>query len=149
MIENPERNLSPEHEFDEAVVEVNLRRISSEMLDFLKTESMGGNAGEIEIEGKKQPLLGVNGYAERQTGVIIGFSNSPLERFRPELKDFIRNYTHLNWRVTLDINKIIGAIYEGGELSPKAKASLEESIRRWNEEREKLLKNPESGKNKK
>lgn len=72
-----ERDISPEDlELRRTeIIEKNLAKMvpGEEMYRVHVGESMGGNAGRVEIEGEYYSCSGINGVFDSQTGEIIGF----------------------------------------------------------------------------
>ncbi len=60
---------------DREIVTHNIEMLNKDMLDLLGGESIGGNAGDVEIDGKFYSCAGANGYADKKTGKIIVFGN--------------------------------------------------------------------------
>lgn len=125
----------PEHseesrKFDEAqVIQHNIKMMNTEMKQVLMTESIGGNAGEIEIEGKICPCAGANGYMN-ETGKILAFGNV---QYLDE--SITRNNLHFIIKVAYSpvftILKIVSVdIYgKGSELASRI---LNQSVDEWN-----------------
>jgi len=59
----------------EGTIEENLEKMRSEMGELLLEESMGGNAGSVEIRGKKFPCAVANGACDTRTVKILAFGN--------------------------------------------------------------------------
>jgi len=59
----------------EAVVRDNVRLMDTAMVGLLMTESIGGNAGSVVIDGKRYPAAGANAMVNRFSGKITGFGN--------------------------------------------------------------------------
>lgn len=53
----------------------NLRMLNNDLMNFLSTESMGGNAGKVNIDGKDYPCSGARGYIDGKTSKIVCFGN--------------------------------------------------------------------------
>lgn len=64
-----------ELKFDQKIVKHNLKMLFDDMEKLLLEESIGGNAGSIEIDGKKYPCAVANGYVSQTTGEIVVFGN--------------------------------------------------------------------------
>ena len=59
----------------ERLIAQNLLIMENEMVEVLLQESIGGNAGRLEIDGQKYPLACANGFVETATGLIMEFGN--------------------------------------------------------------------------
>ncbi len=57
------------------IVGENVGRMRTEMIEEIRDESVGGNAGSIVIDGKEYPCAGANFTADRHTGRIGAFGN--------------------------------------------------------------------------
>lgn len=62
-------------EADEWVIQHNINMLREDMMELLMGESIGGNAGTVEIDGKEYTCAGANGFANRKTGEILIFEN--------------------------------------------------------------------------
>lgn len=60
---------------DEQVIQNNINKLKVDMIRLLMTESLGGNAGTVQIDGKEYTCAGANGFANRETGEILIFEN--------------------------------------------------------------------------
>lgn len=65
---------SPE-QADEHIVAENFAKMNTEMRKVLRSESIGGNAGSIQIEGKAYGCAGANAYVNPVSGRIEVFGN--------------------------------------------------------------------------
>jgi len=124
------------------VIEHNLTMMDEDMQKLLNTESIGGNAGVVEIDGKKHSAAGANGYEKPENGEIMMFGNFQ------DIKD--RSITEDNAKFTLRVAmdrperiktknfrgffKIVDVYLEKNmnPLSPEGEENLRESIKRWN-----------------
>ncbi|KKR10174.1 MAG: hypothetical protein UT37_C0004G0003 [Parcubacteria group bacterium GW2011_GWA2_39_18] len=68
-------NDAPNPEIEQKVVSRNMELMETEMSKLASEESMGGNAGRETIGGKKYSCVGLNGYADQRTGMILVFGN--------------------------------------------------------------------------
>lgn len=118
---------------DTKILEHNLKMLNKEMLAFINQESFGGNAGSVEIDGKRYPCAGANGYADPRTGEIKIFGN-----IQNIPKDIARENVAFSLRVAMDFKngefmKIIG-FFGAENFSPQGKNVIESAINQWNEE---------------
>ncbi|MEW6407515.1 MAG: hypothetical protein AB1465_02385 [Patescibacteria group bacterium] len=95
---HPEQYLSPEGRRSQ-LIEQNLVKMKpgGEMNNLLAFESMGGNAGGVEMEGRYYPCIGMNGYFDRHTGEIKVFGN--IQEVPEEIRDG-SNYEGFIFRIT-------------------------------------------------
>ncbi len=131
--------VSHREQLDEQTIHHNLLEMATPMSYLLNNESLGGNAGEVEIEGKPYSCAAANGYADVVTGKIVAFGNFQ------DVPEIIRSRNQaFVFRVALDLEvvegkpsgrgffKIVG-FYEKEFFSQNARGILEESIKLWNE----------------
>lgn len=59
----------------EEIIARNFQKMNSEMIGLLRRESMGGNAGDVEIDGKRYPCAAANAWVDRESGEIKMFGN--------------------------------------------------------------------------
>jgi hypothetical protein len=123
---------------DDPVVLANLEMLNSDGFgEMVSSESIGGNAGAAEINGVKVPCVGINGYADRQSGSITTFGNP--QEVDPAIvtrdSNFILRVALPELRAMLaglpTAMKIIGVI-GGAGMDETAKAKLEAAIHAWN-----------------
>lgn len=147
MEQTPKQNEMSGAELErEVVIEHNLTMMSEDMQRLLGTESIGGNGGNIEIEGKMHSASGANGYARPGNGEIVLFEN--IQYIKD--KSIVEDNAKFILRVAMDrpermktdnfrgFFKIVGLRLEKSknQLSPEGEANLRESIKRWNEARQ-------------
>ena len=117
---------------DESILEHNLDEMRSSMMRLLTVESIGGNAGIIDIGGKKYPCAAARGFADGQSGEIIAFGNYQ------NIPRKIRNtYAEFIFRIAVDLQRRnpffrIVEYSAGASFTSKAKKMLQESVERWN-----------------
>lgn len=128
---------------DQAIIDHNLQMLNKDMVNFLSTESIGGNAGSIEINGKKYNCGAANGYADPETGKIIVFDNIQNIRDRKIVEDNI-DFTLLvamDWQIgefVKIVNFFIGR-YNKRTLSDRGRLAIEAAINKWNIEHNHLI----------
>ena len=116
----------------------NFLAMNSPMMKLLKTESVGGNAGRVKLDGKYYSCAAANGYADPQSGRIVAFGN---------VQDVSPNIQKKNAKFTLRVAcgargffRIVQLVTEdrggGRTLSPGAREVLDQSVRTWNKARE-------------
>lgn len=66
----------------EAVIRDNVQLMDTKMIQLLMTESFGGNAGEVVVDGKKYPAAGANAVVDRLSGKIVAFGNMVMVSHR-------------------------------------------------------------------
>ena len=117
---------------DERIISHNLGEMRSSMMRLLTVESIGGNAGFVEIGGRKLPCAAARGYADGETGEIMAFGNYQ------DLSKKIRNaYAEFIFRIAVDLRRRnpfyrIVETSAGAPFTSKAKRMLQESVERWN-----------------
>ena len=128
----PRRRVAPR----ESVAGHNLSEMNSSMMQLLKTESVGGNAGRVKFGARYYSCAAANGYADPQSGRIVAFGN---------LQDISANIQEPNAKFTLRVAcgargffRIVELVTEdrGRTLSPAARKALEASVRTWNTARQ-------------
>jgi len=117
---------------EERIISHNLDEMRSSMMRLLTVESIGGNAGFVEIEGRKLPCAAARGFADGQTGKIIDFGN-----FQNIPKKIRTTYPEFIFRVAVDLGRrnpfyrIVESSFDASFTS-KARKLLQESVERWN-----------------
>ena len=117
---------------DERIISHNLDEMRSDMMRLLTVESIGGNAGFVEIGGRKLPCAAARGFADGETGEIITFGN--YQNIPKKIRD---TYAEFIFRIAVDLRrrnpfyKIVESSL-GAPLTSKAKKLLQESVERWN-----------------
>jgi len=76
---------------DERIVFHNLKKLNTEMMDLLMSESIGGNAQTEIIDGAEFGCAAANGYADKETGEILFFSNA--SEIPENLRDRAQRFT--------------------------------------------------------
>jgi len=149
---NPENNIqgseNPEdwHEregvfelkFDPEIVAHNLTMLNNDMVELIVGESIGGNAGTVEINGIEYACAGANGIAESETGKITAFGN--IQNIdKAELK----NNARFIMKIALGSSKKkLGTIADFQEdiftevrLSDRGKENIRKAIEEFNEDK--------------
>ena len=105
------------------IVEKNLQSMKDYMIEAGGGESVGCNAGSIEIDGQKHPCLCVNAHVNCETGEIIEFTNIGTTALSIGMMGF---------RMTMD-NTIVD-LHPSIHVSFSAEAMnvLEECMQEWN-----------------
>lgn len=70
------RPYTQESGVDQVIVSHNLEMMEEPMNDLAQDESVGGNAGSVNIDGESFNCVALNGYADKETGKILAFGNS-------------------------------------------------------------------------
>ncbi len=123
----------------EEIIERNLLMMGDPLDQLRSSESLGGNAGSVVIDGKKYSCCGLNGYADKDSGEIIAFGNS-----QDVPREIIDRHRPFTFREAYNLSGIIRGDHQGKRLkiisvfgvdsfSEKAKSVLGESVRRYNE----------------
>lgn len=134
-----ERLFRPEA-LEAAEVSDNVAFMNDQMIKQNRSESIGGNAGAVELDGVLYPTMGANGYVDPATGRLTAFG-SPQSLTREQ-----RTGTPICFRIAADIRvkgkgffRITG--YDTGRvfgdtppLTKRATRIIEESVRLWNEQ---------------
>ena len=117
---------------EEGILSHNLLQMRSSMTRVLMDESVGGNAGTIEMGGKLFSCAAARGFADAHSGKIMAFGNyqDVPENIRSVYPDFV-------FRIAVGFGQgnpslRIIECYSDGSLSPQAKAMLEKTMERWN-----------------
>lgn len=107
------------------IIAYNLKMFKTDMNDLLMKESFGGNAGSIEVNGKKYSCAAANGYANSKTGEIVAFGNS---------QDIDPKISKNNVQITLRISSFDGKIVDfyGKEKIMKGSENIEKAIEEYN-----------------
>lgn len=141
----PERSGNEENIADR-IVSSNLEKMKGEMEDLLRGESIGGNAGRYEIDGKKFPCGAANAQFNRLTGEIVVFGNIQDNEVQSAIeRDKSKELWNVAFRVAIDIRrgprKIIQIIYDNlkpytGKDDPviadEAKIIIERTVEEYN-----------------
>ncbi len=125
---NEEQNPSEENKesYDRGVVEHNLKMLKEDMWELLKEESMGGNAGSIEVNGKRYPCAAANGYANSKTGEIIIFGN-----IQDIDQKIVKSNSHITLRIEMFESKIID-FFGKEKISEEGRVNIEKAIEEYN-----------------
>lgn len=122
-------------ELEIQVPQENLRIMNSLMQDTLYRESVGGNAGSVQIEGVAYSCAAANFYINKETGKIVIFGNfqSIPERIRDD-----EQYLPMVFKIAVDPKTLgffkIVATSGYKDLSTEATENLRESIRLYNQQ---------------
>lgn len=122
---------------NEAIKKHNIDEMNSSMLKLLSSESIGGNAGTVKIEGNQYFAAGANGYIDGQTGKIMVFGN--IQNLD---KEIVSKNVSFTIKVAMGIRggkafyKITDIAIDSG-VSDQAKKNLKSSISEWNKQYEK------------
>lgn len=129
-----------EHE----IIDLNLNMMNSDMLDLLFNESIGGNAGNYEIDGKKYFCGGANARFNRITGEIVVFGNIQDSKVQEAIRADVNNeLLGMTLRVAIgpgprkivdvmikDFDEITGE--DNPSIEAKAKEILDKSVEAFN-----------------
>ncbi len=133
-IEDLKLETSPE-EIDMILQRRNYNLMNKEMIRLLSNESMGGNAGSIQIEGKNYSCSGANLYVDSETGEIVVFGNS--QDLDPKLME---GKNLVTFKVAFDLKTSfhngffrIVKTYGLENLSPQARVMIESCVEQYNE----------------
>jgi hypothetical protein len=115
----------------------NLSQMNGPMARLLRNESLGGNAGRVNLAGRSYSCAAARGYADPRTGRIIAFGN--VQDVPPETRgataEFTLKVAFGGLRFFRIVEFLVDGRDEGTPLSLDARDVLEESIRRWNDSR--------------
>lgn len=126
---------NPKWEAEDAVERIiahNLDEMRTSMMRLLTVESIGGNAGFVEIGGRKIPCAAARGFADGETGKIIDFGN-----FQNIPRKIRNTYPEFIFRIAVDLRRrnpfyrIVESSFDASFTS-KARKLLQESVERWN-----------------
>lgn len=130
MKENIELNKQENLQENEVIVRKNIAKINTQMIDLLMNESLGGNAGRVEIDGHRFNCGGANGFLDPETGEISIFGNvqNVPEEQRQDKVGFV-------FRVAVDKKfspfRILDVFYNQ-TISDEAKNVIGDCIKKWN-----------------
>ena len=117
---------------EEGILSHNLAQMRSSMMRLLMEESVGGNAGTIEMNGKPFSCAAARGFADAHSGKIVAFGNYQ------DVPENIRSvYPEFVFRIVVGVGQgspllRIIECSSGDSFSSKAKAMLEKSVELWN-----------------
>jgi len=131
--ESPEKAHQKEQkerdEYDAAIVEHNINKMGSDMNKVLSSESIGSNAGMVEIDGVKYSCVAVNGYADPDIGKIIVFGNPQNMN-----EHVLRHNAHFSFKIALSPKgKIVDFTYRAKAFSNQAATNLLSAVDEYNE----------------
>ena len=118
----------------EGVDEHNLDMLNKDMQELLMGESLGGNAGFVEIEGKKYSCAAANGYVNPETGKIVAFGN--IQDVPPEI---VRRNIPFTLKVAFGMKqggyfKIMEVISSSEKFSANCRPAIQSAVDKWNAE---------------
>jgi hypothetical protein len=122
----------PAEDAGEKLIAHNLDEMGSPMMRLLTVESIGGNAGFAEINGRKIPCAAARGFADGQTGEIIDFGN-----FQNIPRKIRNTYPEFIFRIAVDLRRrnpfyrIVESSFDAS-FTANARKLLQESVERWN-----------------
>ncbi len=113
------------------IVQHNLKMLEKDILELLRRESMGGNAGAVEIDGKKYSCAAANGYANQETGKIAAFGN--IQDIDEEV---LKNNLKFTLRVAFGQNRFFKIVnfHRNERLGQEALINIEKAIEEYNRE---------------
>ena len=117
---------------EEAILSHNLLQMRSSMMRVLMDESMGGNAGTVQIGGKPFSCAAARGFADASSGKIMAFGNYQ------DVPESIRSvYPQFVFRIAVGFEpgNLLLRVLEcssGDSFSSQAKVMLERTMERWN-----------------
>ena len=131
-----EKSLEVAHE-GERICEHNLEMLRGAMAEMIKSESVGGNASQMIIEGKVFPCVAANAYADPITGEMIRFANVG----HSEPAD-AAHLAHFSIRMAVDAHRswqLFNAVLFSESpnyplLSENARKAIQSAIDKWNVE---------------
>ncbi len=120
---------------DEDVVASNLALMRTKMIKHLNTESIGGNAGSVEIDGKCYSCAAANMYVDCATGRILVFGN--IQNIDSRIKEDGANADcglHVAYSFDWGFFRIL-SVYEWhpGVLSDLARSNIQKAIELYNQ----------------
>ena len=127
---NPEKrpeNINERLEENTKIVESNFNMLKKDMIKLLGEESIGGNAGNIKIDGKECPCGATNGFADPATGRIVAFGN-----FQDLDKEIVKQNAEFTLIIAFRFPLLI-VDFIGKEKFPlEGKENIEKAIERFN-----------------
>ena len=117
-------------ELDEEITSHNLETMEKDMKSLSFDESIGGNAQSEFIEGKKYTCVGLNGYAHRQTGMILAFGNS---QHVPQ--DIAKSGMQFTMKEAIDVDRNASKIvnfYGVDKFTERGRKNIQASIDAYN-----------------
>lgn len=125
----------PSATLDTPVLASNLSQMNTAMLGVLRNESLGGNAGRVNLGGRCYSCAAANGYADPTSGRILAFGN--VQDVRSDVKagnaEFTLKVAFGGMRFFRIVQLFAKNEPDSTPLSPNAREVLEESVRRWNQ----------------
>ncbi len=116
------------------VVSHNLKMMETDMQKLSDNESVGGNAGTITIQGKMCSCMGLNGYADRNTGEILAFGNFqdiPSEIRKKGIEFTFRKAIYTDMKTFTGGQKIID-FFGAERFSDKGRENINIAINSYN-----------------
>lgn len=119
-------------DIDESILSHNLVEMRSSMMHLLTDESIGGNAGKMDIGGRTFSCAAARGFADAESGKIIAFGNYQ------DIPENIRGaYPEFIFRMAVDFERRnpffrIVECSAGTSFTSQGKKMLQESMERWN-----------------
>ena len=116
----------------QSILSHNLAEMHSSMMRLLSVESVGGNAGTIDLGGRKFSCAAARGYADAESGKIVAFGNPQ------DIPEDIRNsYPEFVFRIAVafergnPFSRIVECSADNSFTS-SGKKMLQKSMERWN-----------------
>ena len=130
----PQKNSQEVEGNREHAISSNVEKMKTDMLKLLSTESIGGNADGVEIDGTFYMAAAANCYIRSGSAEIVSFTNYGPPEGEKDLK-------HGAFKLALSFDKggffHITEFIPGTQLSSEEQAVMDESVKRWNAWREK------------
>ena len=121
---------TPEHKA-EKIIRGNVHTIDMQLRSLLSSESIGGNAGRVVIDGTRFNCGGANGFLNPATGEILIFEN--IQNVPLEIR---KRGTEFTFRVAVDrkLNPFrIVSVYYDVETLPSVREIIDRTIAQWNQ----------------
>jgi hypothetical protein len=136
-MKNRESQPATENESEEDVQAHNLNMMGAPFTRAVSMESIGGNAGFYEIEGRAYPCAAINGYHDSESGKIITFGN--FQQVSPDIRANNQTFT---FKIALKMDgvkweiHIIDVLFNSSPTQ-RAKEALEQTAAEWNKQNKK------------
>ena len=119
---------------DDPAVMHNLVQMNGPMIRLLKNESLGGNAGRVNLGGRFYSCAAARGYADPGSGRIVAFGN--IQDVEPGVRagnaEFAFKVAFGGLRFFRIVQLFAKPDQGSTPLSPDAREVLEESVQKWN-----------------
>jgi hypothetical protein len=108
----------------------NLGKLEKDMKSLLVDESFGGNAGNVEIAGKRFSCAAANGYVVREAGEVVLFTNDQMPEI--ELPEELKKHlADISFRYILGLDEI-EKVFGLERIFEPARKMVEDAVKIYN-----------------